>query len=86
MEERKMHIVLFHNVDECLLTHYDLVTPRAFVNICSGNGLLPDGTKPCGIYLGTIPPEMFITPIINLTFKIKHLKSQLNLLGTKQLM
>ena len=34
------------HTEENELTHWPLVTPWIWVNIGSGNGLLPDGTKP----------------------------------------
>ena len=33
-------------IGNIILTHWGLVMPQIWVNIGSGNGLLPDGTKP----------------------------------------
>ena len=68
------------------------------VNIGSGNGLLPDGTKPlpepmltlrwlksCGIHPKSITQEMLKTFILGMSFKIINLSSQLHLPGTSEL-
>ena len=65
------------------------------VNIGSGNGLLPDGTKPlpepmltlrsCGIHPKSITQGMLKTFILGMSFKIINLSSQLHLPGTSEL-
>ena len=53
-----------------------------WVNIGSGNGLLPDVTKPlpgpiisevCGIHLGALAQEMLEISILDMSLKISHL-------------
>ena len=75
-----------------VLIHYGLVTPEILVNTGSGNGLLPDGTKPLPEPMLTShqqDPLAFIPRLylLNISIHTLYLKfiSQPRLLGDNEL-